>query len=109
MPAPPVDRWTLLGLQSRLRNNRALSHLRAVKRSPLITLVSGPEDDPWRHVRFRRDTVHLWRLEIAVRGDRWERTPFRTDLDELFELLTTELSWVIAPVLDDQGGTSDPT
>jgi hypothetical protein len=78
------------------------------KRGLLLTLVSGSEDDPWRHVRFRRDTVHLWRLEVAVRGNKWERTPFRTHIDELLEILTTDLSWVIAPVVENPGGTSDP-
>jgi hypothetical protein len=108
MAAPKIESWDLSSLKSKLRSDEALRHLRVVKRGLVCTLVSGPEDDPWKHVRLRRDTVHLWRLEMAVRGGRkWERTPFRDTLDELLLLLTTQFPWTIAPVMENQGTTSD--
>jgi len=77
---------------------RGFTHLRARRRGPLLTLESGPEDDPVRHVRFRRDTVHLWLLECATHTGRWEATGYRDNLDNLLDLITTTLSWVLTPV-----------
>jgi len=68
------------------------------KRGALLTIVSGDEADPWPHARLRRDTVHLWRLEMAVRGGRWERTPFRAQMEELMDMLVDAFPWTIAPV-----------
>lgn len=83
---------------AKLLHDRGATHLRVRKRGGLLTIVSGDQDDPWPHARLRRDTVHLWRLEMAVRGGRWERTPFRATMDELVDLLVDQFSWTIAPV-----------
>ena len=72
-----------------------LRHLRARHRSDLITVESGPTHDRVRHVRFRRDTVHLWILEIANHRGAWERTPYRDLLPKLIELVIEEIPWVL--------------
>lgn len=41
-------------------------HLRVRRHGALLIVESGPEDDPVKHARFRRDTVNLWILEIAT-------------------------------------------
>ena len=81
-----------------LLHDRGATHLRVRKRGALLTIVSGAEDDPWPHARLRRETVHLWRLEVAVRGGRWESTPFRATMDELVDTLVDQFPWTIAPV-----------
>ena len=86
------------GQLTRLLHERGATHLRVKKRGALLTIVSGPEDDPWPHARLRRDTVHLWFLEMAVRGSRWEKTPFRDTMDELVDLLVEQFPWTIAEV-----------
>ncbi len=106
MPAPPIDPWTTRELTRKLHEQYGLTHLRVRKHGRLLTVESGPEDDPWRHVRFRRDTVHLWKLEVAVRS-RWEKTPFRAYLDDLVAMVTGELGWTVAQVLENPGATSD--
>ena len=109
MAAPKIEDWDVWGMRSRLRDDESLSHLRAVKRGLVLTFVSGPADNPWKHFRLRRATVHLWWLEMAVGGGRkWEKTPYRDTLDELFLLLKTQFPWMIAPVLDNPVTTSDP-
>ncbi len=57
---------------------------------------------------MKRDTSHLWLLQMPTRGGRWEPTPFRDTLDNLVELLVTQFSWMVAPWDDNQGDTSDP-
>lgn len=96
-------------LHSLFAKNPRLKHLRARKRGRVVTILSGPEDDAHEHVRLRRDTVHLWLLEMPARGGRWDRTPFRDSVERLVDLLQTEFGWTLAPL--DGGhpdGTSDP-
>lgn len=87
-----------VGQLEKLLHERGARHLRVRKRGAVLTMESGAQDDPWPHARIRRDTVHLWCLEIAVRGDRWERTPYRATMDELVDLLVDQLAWTIAPI-----------
>ncbi|MCA9628727.1 MAG: hypothetical protein KC766_13710 [Myxococcales bacterium] len=101
MPAPPIDSWQADSLRDRLHEKYGLTHLRVRKHGKVLTLESGPDGDAWPHARFRRDTVHLWLLEMPGRGGRWERTPFRDLLDNLVELVVTQFSWTIAPVFDE--------
>jgi hypothetical protein len=76
---------------------RGMNHLRARKYGQLVIIESGPEDDPIPHARLRRDTVHLWQLEMATHTGRWEKTGFRDLMDNLLELMTTQLAWTFAP------------
>ena len=79
-----------------LRRFPELGHLRVRRRGDLLTLESGPRRDPIRHARFRRDTVHLWRLEMATHTGRWQKTPFRDRLEALLELLVSAFPWTLA-------------
>ncbi|MCP5065619.1 MAG: hypothetical protein GY946_03560 [bacterium] len=76
---------------------RELDYLRARKRGRVVTIESGPKGDVVPRARFRRDTVHLWLLEMPGRGGRWERTPYRDQLENLVELLETQFAWMLAP------------
>ncbi len=79
-------------------HKRGLTHLRVTTRHPLITIDRGTEDDPWPCARLRRDTVHLWILEIAGAGGRWETTHLRGLMDELIDCLVDQFGWVVAHV-----------
>lgn len=111
MPAPPLDSWAAEGLTRKLHDRFGLTHLRARKRGRVLTVESGPQHDPWPHFRLRRDTVHLYVLEMPARGGRWERTPFRDNVDNLLEALVSEFAWTLEPIdlgdLGNQGETSD--
>jgi hypothetical protein len=74
-----------------------LHHLRTRKYGGFVILESGPEDDPIPLARLRRDTVHLWTLEVATHTGRWEKTGFRDVRDKLIELLVTTFPWIVAP------------
>ncbi len=108
MPAPPIDSWQASGLEQRLHEHYGLTHLRVRKYGKILTLESGPTDAVVRHARMKRDTVHLWLLQMPTRGGRWEPTPFRDTLDNLVGLLVTQFGWMVAPWDDNQGDTSDP-
>ena len=72
------------------------AHLRVRRRAVLLTLESGPTRDPLPHARLRRQTIHLWRLEMVNHTGRWEKTPFRDQLLPLLELLTSQFPWTLA-------------
>lgn len=74
-----------------------LGHLRVRRRGDLLTLESGPQNDPQRHARLRRVTVHLWRLEMPASRGRWNSTPFRDQLDVLLQMLVHQFPWTLAP------------
>ena len=71
------------------------THVRARKYGAAVIVESGPDDDPVRHVRLRRDTVHLWRLDIAGRGGRWESTPTRGNIESLVSAVVEKFPWTL--------------
>lgn len=76
--------------------DRGMHHLRARKYGQLVIIESGPDDNPILHARLRRDTVHLWRLEMATHTGRWEKTGFRDLMGNLLDLMTTMFPWTLA-------------
>jgi hypothetical protein len=77
-------------------NRMELGYLRVRARGAVLTVESGPDDDPVPHVRFRRDTVHYWIVEMPLRGGRWDRTPYRGVLDDLVDLVAANFPWQLA-------------
>lgn len=94
-------------LRQRLGTYGHLGHVRVRARGAVLTLESGPEDDPVPHARFRRDTVHLWLLEMPMRGNRWDPTGMRDTIDDLLEALVTMFPWMLEPVIENPERTSD--
>ena len=88
-------------------HKEGLRHLRARRRADLVTIESGPNDDPVRHARLRRVTVHLWRLEMATHTNRWEPTPVRDLLENVLRTLLDDFGWTLAPVGEYPERTSD--
>jgi hypothetical protein len=73
------------------------THLRVRRRGAVLTIESGEKRDVVPHARLRRDTVHLWILEMPTANGDWERTPYRDPMDTQVERLVGELSWTLAP------------
>lgn len=84
------------------------THLRARKHGAAIIVESGPEDDPVKHFRVRRDTVHLWLLDMANHRGRWERTPFREQIEDLVLMVLERFPWTLTPIAENPARTSDP-
>lgn len=104
--AHPAESYHPSSVQQRLRS-RGLKHLRARKYGSTVIVESGPKDRPFKHFRLRRDTVHLWRLDMAGHGQRWEKTPFRAPLDELVDLVVDSFPWMLTDVAGNPERTSD--
>jgi|ERR1019366_5359346 hypothetical protein len=85
-------------LREFLAAHDGLGHLRVRRRADLLTLESGPEDDPIPHARLRRVSIHHWSLECATHTGRWEKTGFRDTLERLLDLLTSTFPWIVAPI-----------
>ena len=100
MPSqPPAEKMDLDDVTEFLARRSKLAHLRARKRGSLITLESGPLDDPVRHARLRRLSVNYWTLECATHTGQWEPTGERDTFDGILELLTSTYPWVLEPVV----------
>jgi len=82
-----------------LKDRPQYKHLRVRARGDLVILESGPEQDPVPHLRFRRATVQWWYLEMPTHTGRWEKTPFRASIPELFELVEEQFGWTLAPIV----------
>src|SRR5687767_12651011 len=44
----------------KLLHDSGATHVRARKHGATVIVESGPDNDPLKHFRLRRDTVHLW-------------------------------------------------
>lgn len=76
-----------------------LAHLRARRRAALITIESGPEDDPVPHARLRRVSSNCWRLEMPTFSGRWEPTPFEGGLEDVLSMLVADFGWTLQRVV----------
>jgi hypothetical protein len=97
MPRFQAQTFDVYAVEAFLALYPDLSHLRVRRRGDLLTLESGPAEDPQRHARLRRVTVHLWCLEMPATSRRWSLTPFRDQLDVLLEMLVHQFPWTLVP------------
>lgn len=88
----------------RLLHQRGALHLRARCYGATVLVESGSAKPPDRHFRLRRDTVHLWHLDMAGRGGRWEPTTFRGLLDQLVSMVVENFPWTLTEL--DEPGTN---
>lgn len=104
--AQPAEDFQATSVQKRL-HARGLKHLRARKYGSTIVVESGPKSAAFKHFRLRRDAVHLWMLDMAGHGQRWERAPFRAQLQELVDTVMDTFPWTLADVTQNSERTSD--
>jgi len=97
----------LQSVEEFLRGQAGLEHLRSRSRADVITLESGPDEDPFLHARLRRVAVSLWRLEMPTRSGRWEPTPIRGPLSEVLTSLISDFGWVLEQVDENPARISD--
>ena len=75
------------------------THVRARKRGALLTVESGPEDDPVPHFRLRRLDGREWGLEFPARGTKWDATPFFDKRSALVDAVINDFGWMLQPIL----------
>jgi len=80
-----------------------LAHLRVRRRGAVLTVESGPEDDPVPHVRFRRISASMWTIQMPNHRGRWEPTGINGPLDELVQTVVRDFSWTLAPIWNPDG------
>lgn len=91
-----ADSMSEASVESYIERHPELHYLHVRRRGDLLTIESGPKDDPFPHTRFRRDTVHLWRLEMPTRGGKqWDKVPVRATLGELFDTVVENYPWML--------------
>ncbi len=107
MPAKPKAESRDATLVEEVLHAAGAKHLRARKHGVAVIVESGPERDPVKHFRLRRDTVHLWCLDMANYSGRWERTPFRDNLKPLVRMVLENFPWTLTPIAENPERTSD--
>ena len=90
--------WSADGVEKALKD-RGFVHLRVRARGSVLTIESGPEDDPVKHARLKQQTVHLWVLEIADHKGRFSSAGLRDDWPTLVDALVRDFGWVLEPVI----------
>ena len=97
MPKFKAD-WMWQTSLKQLFDARGQTHLRVRSHHDLLIVESGPEADAVAHVRFRRQGVHLWALELPSHTGRWDKTPFRGLMEPMIDILEHEIPWTLAPL-----------
>jgi hypothetical protein len=97
MPKHPVASHDADGVLRLLRTHH-LKHLHVRARGDVLTIESGPTRHAFPHARLRRESVHLWRLEMPTHSGRWQRTPHRGLRDDLIQLLVEVYAWTLQPL-----------
>ena len=98
MPKPAKATVLHTSRIERLLHEHGADHVRARTYGASVIVESGSRDEPLRHLRLRRETVHLWRLDIAGRRGRWESTPLRGNLESPITAVTRDFAWVLTPL-----------
>lgn len=80
----------------RILGQHGAKHLSGRKYGATLIVESGPSTDPSKRFRLRRETVHLWCLDMADHRGRWERTPFRDTLEKLTNTVFDDFPWTVA-------------
>lgn len=89
--------WSADGVAQALKKH-GFEHLRVRARGKVLTIESGPEDDPVKHARLTRDTVDLWILQVADHKGRFAPTGLRADWPTLVDILICDFAWVLEPI-----------
>ncbi len=97
MPKLTVDRYDVEGTDAFFQSCEGFEHLRCRRRGDLLTVVSGPDNDPIIHVRLRRVTKQWWELEAPAPSGRWERTGLRGNRIEVLDRVMSDFGWLLAP------------
>ena len=71
---------------------------RRLSSGKVLTIESGPGDDPVKHARLTRDTVDLWILQVADHEGRFAPTGLRADWPTLVDILIRDFAWVLEPI-----------
>jgi len=79
-----------------LLKEQNLTHLKAQGRGDHLVIYSEEEGDKISRARLSRLSSDLYQLGFADHNGRWESTPFTGTIPELFQMLTTQFSWVLA-------------
>lgn len=108
MASFPPEEFAAEELHDLLTRKHGLQHLRVRRRGKVLTIESGPKDDAHAHARLRRDTKHLYELEMPARRGRWEPTPVRDTVEGIVTFLVDSVPWTLAALDEDPDGTSDP-
>ncbi len=97
MPKFTADRYDVEGTDAFFKSCEGFEHLRSRRRGDLLTIISGPGDDPVVHARIRRVTKQWWELEAPTSSGHWEKTGLRGNRIDLLDRVMTDFEWLLAP------------
>lgn len=94
MPSKPAETYHRSQVEGFL-HDKGFEHLRARKYGSAVIVESGPKGDAIKHFRVRRETAHLWLLDMADHRGQWQRTPVRAPLDDVLGQVVESFPWVL--------------
>ena len=75
---------------------QGFDHLKALTRGRHVVVYSEePNGEKVPRIRFCALERNQFRLDVTTHG-RWEPTPYEGELDQLWDTLVKELSWLLA-------------
>ena len=90
----PVD--AALASVERYLGIQGLDHLKALTRGRHVVVYSvEPSGEKVPRIRFCALDHYQFRLDVTSH-DRWEPTPYEGELDQLWDTVVKELSWLLA-------------
>ncbi|MBL8714579.1 MAG: hypothetical protein JNL79_01215 [Myxococcales bacterium] len=97
MPKFRADDSDAAAVLALFAKRKGLRHLRVRRHVDTLVIESDDVDDPFKHARLRKVSVHLWRLEMPA-GSRWDVLPDKEELAKLVDDLVTLYPWTLHPV-----------
>lgn len=92
-----ADQYDVEGTNVFFQSCEGFEHLRSRRRGALLTIISGPDDDPIIHARLRRVTKQWWELEVPTSTGRWERTGLRGNRIDVIDRVMSDMEWLLVP------------
>lgn len=98
MPKSAMASNDAASVQQFLHDQAELTHLRARQRGKIVTIESGPDDDPFPHAQLRHVTVSIWELHMPTHRGRWENAHVRGPRDDVLNTLVDDFGWTLEAI-----------
>lgn len=98
MPAPVAEIKHQANLADLVRLHGGLDHLEVRRHGASLVLYTSSEGVHVNRARLTAVSRTRWRLDMPLRTERWQPTPYVGSLIDIFRVLTGELAPLIGPL-----------
>jgi hypothetical protein len=98
MPAPVAEIKHEANLADLVRRHGGLGHLEVRRHGASLVLYTPLGDVNINRARLTAVSRTRWRLDMPLRTERWQPTPYMGSLTDIFGVLTGELAPLMGPL-----------